>query len=680
MANNANINKVIYGNDTLIDLTGDTVTQADVLNSKSFHDASGTLRTGTGDISGKADLTDLAPVFSTSINYTSGQYVTYDGDMYRFIATHSAGAWNSNHVEKITVARDLIGKQNNLSFDTTDFSVFPMASVDYDLNPYSVALNKSTSVTWADDQVVTSGAVYSALATKADVSKVIPYFSLSTSYKKGDYVSSNGSSIDGVYRFYRFTADHPAGAWSGFDVEEITIKDALADKIAWTDNTRLGAKNLLPFPFSQGSLTQNGVTFTVNADGTVSTSGTCNNSNGSSLFLWQNEIPTWMDSNVDYVLTGCPSGGSTSTYMVQYSNWTEGTSQIYYDEGSGVDIRKITDSTTQRLRIWIKNGVNANGLVFKPMIRLKSDTDDTYAKYSKTNVALTRDKVEWSANLLTGVHNIDASQYFEGTSNDVTWSYIDGVFDAHGTATANSQKGTPFTAPYSAQVIVSGCNSGNANIHIYPFDITDNNRPYRDSTKNSRLTTSDNVYNGNEISFYMEQGHQYQITCRVVNGNTANHVKFYPLLRLASDPDTTYTPYAMTNAELTKKTIFVATYGSTTYAEINKAFNDGKYIVVKREIADTSYFTYYLKWRDTSGTYYFQTFGNSNTTNYYCYINSSTWAVGSVYLAPLASPALTGTPTAPTATAGTNTTQIATTAFVQTAIDNAVTSALSASY
>ena len=41
---------------------------------------------------------------------------------------------------------------------------------------------------------------------------------------------------------------------------------------------------------------------------------------------------------------------------------------------------------------------------------------------------------------------------------------------------------------------------------------------------------------------------------------------------------------------------------------------------------------------------------------------------GSGAYAPLASPALTGTPTAPTATSGTNTTQIATTAFVQTAI------------
>lgn len=39
--------------------------------------------------------------------------------------------------------------------------------------------------------------------------------------------------------------------------------------------------------------------------------------------------------------------------------------------------------------------------------------------------------------------------------------------------------------------------------------------------------------------------------------------------------------------------------------------------------------------------------------------------------APLASPGFTGTPTAPTAAAGTNTTQIATTAFVQTAISGA---------
>ena len=48
--------------------------------------------------------------------------------------------------------------------------------------------------------------------------------------------------------------------------------------------------------------------------------------------------------------------------------------------------------------------------------------------------------------------------------------------------------------------------------------------------------------------------------------------------------------------------------------------------------------------------------------------------------ADINSPALTGTPTSPTATAGTNTTQIATTAFVKTAIDAIPTPDLSSLY
>jgi hypothetical protein len=64
---------------------------------------------------------------------------------------------------------------------------------------------------------------------------------------------------------------------------------------------------------------------------------------------------------------------------------------------------------------------------------------------------------------------------------------------------------------------------------------------------------------------------------------------------------------------------------------------------------------------------------DTNTTQ----VATTAYVVGQGYLksatasstyAPLASPALTGTPTAPTATAGTNTTQIATTAFVTAAI------------
>lgn len=48
--------------------------------------------------------------------------------------------------------------------------------------------------------------------------------------------------------------------------------------------------------------------------------------------------------------------------------------------------------------------------------------------------------------------------------------------------------------------------------------------------------------------------------------------------------------------------------------------------------------------------------------------------------APLASPALTGTPTAPTPTTGDSSTKVATTAFVRGEIDTAITAAIGGSY
>ena len=56
------------------------------------------------------------------------------------------------------------------------------------------------------------------------------------------------------------------------------------------------------------------------------------------------------------------------------------------------------------------------------------------------------------------------------------------------------------------------------------------------------------------------------------------------------------------------------------------------------------------------------------------------WSKIRSIFAPLASPALTGTPTAPTATAGTSSTQIATTAFVADAINTAITEVENGTY
>lgn len=61
------------------------------------------------DAAAENALGDFAQEFSATTAYTVGQYVTYiDGKLYRFIADHAAGVWNSSHVALVTVGSELV--------------------------------------------------------------------------------------------------------------------------------------------------------------------------------------------------------------------------------------------------------------------------------------------------------------------------------------------------------------------------------------------------------------------------------------------------------------------------------------------------------------------------------------------------------------------------------------------
>ena len=60
----------------------------------------------SSDLNGKADLADLAPAFDDTANYVVGDYVTYQGDIYRFTANHT-GAWASGDVTKVDIGAEL---------------------------------------------------------------------------------------------------------------------------------------------------------------------------------------------------------------------------------------------------------------------------------------------------------------------------------------------------------------------------------------------------------------------------------------------------------------------------------------------------------------------------------------------------------------------------------------------
>jgi len=126
----------------------------------------------------------------------------------------------------------------------------------------------------------------------------------------------------------------------------------------------------------------------------------------------------------------------------------------------------------------------------------------------------------------------------------------------------------------------------------------------------------------------------------------------------------------------------------TTYADMMSAISAGKDIVVilvDSNQQKTWYYTMTYAPKPASGENF--CFASENETGTFTHLlvgdSDSWWAATDINLsnyAKKASPTFTGTPKAPTAAAGTNTTQIATTAFVKTAIDNAIGSALTASY
>ena len=78
MANNPNVNKVIYGNTVLIDLTSDDITASDLLSGKTAHDKSGAAITGTCTFD--ADTTDAdataAEILITKTAYVNGSKLT----------------------------------------------------------------------------------------------------------------------------------------------------------------------------------------------------------------------------------------------------------------------------------------------------------------------------------------------------------------------------------------------------------------------------------------------------------------------------------------------------------------------------------------------------------------------------------------------------------------------------
>ena len=141
--------------------------------------------------------------------------------------------------------------------------------------------------------------------------------------------------------------------------------------------SRVG-KNLLKNTAS--TMTHHGITYTVNADGTITANGTATDRSYCVIdFDYDYFYNHYKDGT--YILSGCPSGGSMSTYALDLQAYGSGN---LYDIGEGVTIN-TSQLTNQQYRfvIDIKVGTTMNNAVFKPMLRL-ANTSAEYESYNGT--------------------------------------------------------------------------------------------------------------------------------------------------------------------------------------------------------------------------------------------------------------------------------------------------------
>lgn len=276
-----------------------------------------------------------------------------------------------------------------------------------------------------------------------------------------------------------YTARETADGESIVDGAQTTVKEIRGKTVA--------TENLIPYPYTETTKTANGVTFTVNSDGSIMVNGTA--TSDADFMLLRGPIQGYSES---YFLSGCPSGGSDTTYYIS-ENFTASK-----DTGNGVVLNNLPSD--QVWRIVIKSGTTVNNLVFRPMLN-----EGTEAKpYSKWFAGL---KNVFFKEIVSTGRNLIPYPYADGmskTTNGITFTVnTDGTVTVNGTATENANfmffNGS---LPLFGMFTLSGCIGGTSDSY-YLQPLVDGN--WKDEQSDSPTTYN---FNGNLtlLMFYVKQG------------------------------------------------------------------------------------------------------------------------------------------------------------------------------
>lgn len=161
-------------------------------------------------------------------------------------------------------------------------------------------------------------------------------------------------------------------------LEATNVQEAIDGINEKTDdiNTYLqrNGKNLLEI--TTGTRNFGDLNLTVNDDNSISLNGTRTDRDSEPLIGI-----AYLKANTEYILSGCPEGGSISSYCLKIY----GTDII--DTGDGVTFTVDADEE-YRVTTSLMLGVNYDGVILKPMIREATVEDDTYESYYQDTMTI----------------------------------------------------------------------------------------------------------------------------------------------------------------------------------------------------------------------------------------------------------------------------------------------------
>lgn len=179
------------------------------------------------------------------------------------------------------------------------------------------------------------------------------------------------------------------------------LNEAVDKRVTYEYNGKLGAKNLLPFPYNENDKVRNGVTWLANNDGSVNVSGTITGTTYS--YINCNVPSQTLDLKAGDYIASIISSNPQMHIGVRLTNWD---GVAYISLALAYNNTPVTFTVTQAMVDAIKNGTSSIYVILEinnytdefsdvvyPMIRYASDTDDTWQPYAKTNYELTQDVV-----------------------------------------------------------------------------------------------------------------------------------------------------------------------------------------------------------------------------------------------------------------------------------------------